>query len=97
MKMVSRPSRCKECKKIITPKNKSGLCNYHHVKILSTERRRKKCHICKGKCSGKRLIQFNGGRIFSFCNKHFKKLYLIKREKDIKLEIKRLKCLSLGG
>ena len=87
-----KPKRCSKCKKIIRQMNKSGLCHYHQQLKCHNDKVKHSCLICQEPCSGKMQIEIRKGTPSSFCTYHFNRLLGIKDMKDVRKEIKRLKC-----
>ena len=89
-----KPNRCTKCKKILAPRNKSCLCNYHSTLEKKNELNSRKCFICKKISKIQMLIVINK-RNRNFCTRHFNRLNECKNEKEIKNLIRELKLLSL--
>jgi len=89
---MKRVKRCKKCKRVIREENKNGYCAGCASNAIRTEKKRKKCFICEEPCCGKLLIEYRKGQLISLCTSHFNRLLLIQDTKELREEIKRLKC-----
>ncbi len=88
---MTRPNRCKKCKRIIRQRNKSGYCSSCSSNEKKKKKTRSTCHICQEPCSGKLLIEYRKNYNISLCTYHFNKLNLIQDHIELKKKIKYLK------
>ncbi len=94
--MTDKLKRCRDCNKILRPRNKSGLCHYHSILQIKNEKNSRKCFICK-KISKHQMIIVINKKNRNFCTRHFNRLstpYTTTQQQQKDL-IRRLKELSL--
>jgi len=90
---IPRPKRCTECKKIISQRNMSGLCEFHSRKKHQEHKRlieRSKCCNCAELTDGKMMILLGRNGLKSFCQNCFNS-FTLKSVKEIKAIIKKNK------
>ncbi len=88
---MTKPNRCKHCKRIIRQSNKSGYCFGCSSNEKKKKKRREKCYICEEKCSGKLLIEHKKTKFISLCTIHFNELNKINDPKELRKRAKYLK------